>query len=231
MISGFRQALRSVGFFAGLAVAITTNATTSEVQRLSDLVPDGSPDAAFVEDIQRRAVLYFVEQTDPDTGLTRDRAPADCGESTFPASIAATGFALTGWCIADAREWLPAGEAVERVKKTLHFVANDVEHERGRIYHFESAETGKHAWRSEASTIDTALFVECALEAREYFDVAEVRELVDAVCARIDWRWALNGGTSLTHGWRAVSVFIPWRWDSYSELLVMYLLGIGAPAN
>src|SRR5688572_32936411 len=131
MISGFRQALRSVGFFAGLAVAITTNATTSEVQRLSDLVPDGSPDAAFVEDLQRRAVLYFVEQTDPHTGLTRDRAPADGEESDFPASIAATGFALTGWCIADARGWMEAGEARERVLRTLRFVAQNVAHEHG----------------------------------------------------------------------------------------------------
>jgi hypothetical protein len=191
-----------------------------------------SPETKFVEEIERRAVLYFVEQTDRVTGLTRDRAPADgCENNPFPASIAATGFALTGWCIADARGWLAPGEGLERVKATLRFVQQHVEHERGWIYHFIDARTGVRAWKSEASTIDTALFLKGALAAREYFDDAEVRQLVNALYARIDWRWAMNGGSTLTHGWKPETGFIPWRWDTYSELLGMYLLGIGAPVN
>ena len=81
------------------------------------------------------------------------------------------------------------------------------------------------------STIDTALFLKGALVAREYLDDPEVRSLVDALYTRIDWTWALNNGPTLTHGWRPESGFIPHRWDSYSELLGLYLLGIGAPAN
>ncbi len=188
-------------------------------------------DVVFVEEIERRAVLYFVEQTEPATGLTRDRAPAEGGARSVPASIAATGFALTAWCIADARGWLPPGEAVERVRTTLRFLLERVEHERGWVYHFVDTETGRRAWASEASTIDTALLLKGAIAAREYFDDAEVRELANALYARIDWRWALNGGTTLTHGWKPESGFISWRWDSYSELLGLYLLGIGAPAN
>lgn len=190
-----------------------------------------STDTAFIEEIQRRAVLYFLEQTDPETGLTRDRAPADGGESNFPASIAATGFALTSWCIADARGWLEPGEARQRALKTLRFVAENVAHERGWFYHFVYVQTGERAWRSEASTIDTALFLKGALAAREYFDDPEIRKWADLIYARIDWQWAMNGGPTLSHGWKPESGFIPWRWDSYSELLGLYLLGIGAPAN
>ena len=126
---------------------------------LMEAYRSGSPDTAFMEDIQQRAVLYFLEQTDVNSGLTRDRAPADGGESLFPASIAASGFALTSWCVADARGWMPAGEAVKRTLTTLRFAFEHVAHEHGWFYHFIDVKTGKRVWESEASTIDTAIFL------------------------------------------------------------------------
>ena len=188
-------------------------------------------EANFVDDLEKRALLYFEEQTDPDTGLTRDRSSTAGGPGKAPASIAATGFALTAWCIADQRHWLPAGEARKRVLKTLRFVLEKVPHERGWIYHFMDGHTGVRVWECEASTIDTALFLHGALAAREYLNDPEVRRLVNLLYARIDWRWALNGGDTLSHGWRPENGFIPYRWDSFAEMLGMYLLGIGAPAS
>ena len=52
--------------------------------------------------------------------------------------------------------------------------------------------------------------------------------LVNQLDARIDWPWALNGGATLSHGWRPETGFIPHRWDSYAELLGLYSLDIGA---
>jgi hypothetical protein len=86
-------------------------------------------------------------------------------------------------------------------------------------------------WCSEASTIDTALFLKGALLAREYLDEPEVTRLVNELYARIDWNWALNDGATLSHGWRPETGFLKNRWDSYSELLGLYLLGIGAPSE
>lgn len=187
---------------------------------------------AFVAEIEHRAILFFAEQTDPVTGLTHDRAPADGAKGNrLPASIAATGFALSGWCVADARGWLPAGEALERTKKTLRFVAEHAAHEHGWIYHFLDAKTGARAWQCEASTIDTALFLSGAVTAREYFNDPDVTRWVNAIYARIDWRWALNGGKTLSHGWKPETGFLPWRWDRYAELMGLYLLGIGAPSD
>lgn len=197
---------------------------------------NGAPGLTFqdnqlLEDIQKRGVLYFAEHSNFETGLTHDRASNTGSDSKAPASIAATGFALSAWCIADARGWLPPGYAVERVRTTLRFVANHTEHERGWFYHFIDARTGRRAWNSEASTIDTTLFLQGAIQAREYFRDAETTKLVNEIYGRIDWRWALNGGKTLTHGWLPESGFIPYRWDSYSELMGLYLLGIGAPQN
>lgn len=188
-------------------------------------------DTNLLDEIQERAVLFFVEHSDPVTGFTRDRAPKTGEFRKGPSSVAATGFALTAWCIADARGWLPPGEALQRVRQTLRFVAEQHAHERGWLYHFVDAATGRRAWQSEASTIDTALFLQGALMAREYLQDAETSRRVEQIYARIDWQWALNGGTTLSHGWRPENGFIPHRWDSYSELMGMYLLGIGAPTT
>ena len=186
-------------------------------------------DARLLEQIQARAVLFFIEQSDPQTGLTKDRAPNRGTVSDAAASVAATGFALTAYCIADSRGWLPPGDARRRVHQTLRFAVEHVAHERGWLYHFVDAATGQRAWNSEASTIDTALFLQGAVFAREYLRDETTADLVAQLYARIDWQWALNGGDTLTHGWMPETGFIPHRWDSYSELMGMYLLGIGAP--
>ncbi len=205
------------------------------VNAVPALTPSGyvlnPSEQAFVTELQQRAFMYFDEQTDAVTGLTYDRAPSVGGMSKAPGSIAATGFALTAWCIADQHGWLPPGEARQRVVKTLLFVAKHAPQEHGWLYHFMDARDGHRVWKCEASTIDTALFLQGALGAREYFNDPEVNELVNAIYARIDWRWALNGGTTLSHGWRPETGFIANRWDSYAEMLGLYLLGIGAPGE
>ena len=230
MLFRFRLSVRPFALLLG-AVLMGAMANASEPKSFMEAYSANQVDVAFIEELQQRAVLYFAEQTDPITGLTRDRAPADGAGSLYPASIAATGFALTSWCIADARGWLPAGEALERARRTLKFVAENVAQEHGWFYHFIDLHTGERAWKSEASTIDTALLLKGALAAREYFDDPEIRSRVDFIYGRVDWRWAMNGGTTLTHGWKPETGFIAWRWDRYSELLGLYLLGIGAPAN
>jgi hypothetical protein len=53
--------------------------------------------AALLDDLQQRGLRFFLEHTDPESGLTRDRAPASGAPTQAPASIAAAGFALTAW--------------------------------------------------------------------------------------------------------------------------------------
>lgn len=209
--------------FANVAPAVT-NASAGAANYSPTLA-----ETQLLDDLQRRAVLFFLEHTDPRTGLTEDRAPNDGSAGRAPASVAATGFALSAWCIADSRGWLPAGEARRRVRLTLEFAADHLAQERGWFYHFVDAKTGRRAWRSEASTIDTALFLQGALMAREYLRDEATSALVDRIYRRIDWTWALNGGHMLSHGWRPETGFIPHRWDNYSEHMGLYLLGIGAP--
>ncbi|MFA5262507.1 MAG: hypothetical protein WC378_01685, partial [Opitutaceae bacterium] len=220
------------GFRIGLIFLCGIAAFTHFLVAASSPAPALSPkDVALLDEIEKRAVLFFVEQTDPNSGLTRDRAPANGNPSNARSSVAATGFALTAWGIAAERGWMPHEAARRHVVTTLRFMIERVDHSRGWLYHFVTIEEGRRAWESEASTIDTALFLQGALFAREYFKDSEINKLVDRLYSRIDWNWALNGGKTLSHGWRPESGFISSRWDSYAEMLGLYLLGIGAPEH
>src|SRR5208283_645066 len=119
----------------------------------------------FLDDLEQRAFQYFWENSGPKTGLTLDRAHTDGG--TYPntsqnynvASIAATGFALTSYCIAAEHNWTSSSDLIERTKTTLNFFANRAFHKEGWFYHWLDSETGERRWDSEVSSIDTALLL------------------------------------------------------------------------
>ena len=102
---------------------------------------------------------------DPFTGLALDRSktdgtPPQPGQSHYRvASIASTGFGLTGLCIAADRGWIKRRQAVQRAKNTLDFFANRALQENGWFYHWMDAVTGERRWNSEISSIDTALLL------------------------------------------------------------------------
>jgi hypothetical protein len=57
----------------------------------------------------------------------------------------------------------------------------------------------------------------------------KIRRLADALYRRVDWNWALHGGATVTHGWRPEGGFLRYRWESYDEALLLYILGLGSP--
>ena len=154
---------------------------------------------AFLEDLERRSFRYFEEQADHATGQVRDRArtdgsPHDANHRDV-ASIAATGFGLTGLCIAAERRWLPRQMAAERARTTILFLERRMPHEHGWFHHFVNARTGEREWQSEVSSIDTALLMAGVLSARRCFaDDRELRRAADALYRRINFVWMRNGG-------------------------------------
>ena len=191
----------------------------------------------FLEDLERRSFQYFWEQANPHTGLVLDRAhtdgvPADENHRNV-GSIAATGFGLTALCIAAEKRWVPPGAALERARNTLHFFAEQALQEHGWFYHWLDVVTGERRWKSEVSSIDTALLIAGALSAKQCFhEDAEIARLATKIYERIDFPWMLNGHpTLLAMGWRPESGFINSRWDDYSEHTMLYLMAIGSPTH
>jgi hypothetical protein len=192
-------------------------------------------DNAFLDELQRRACMFFLDQGSPATGQVLDRAKAfDAPGVHDPrrmASIAATGFGLTALCIADRRGFIPHATVVERVRTTLRFHHDKLANNHGFFVHFNDIETGDPYPRSEVSPIDTALLLCGVLTARAYFHRdREVRDLATDIYNRVDWPWMLNGGDMFAMAWRNGD-FERGRWNHYCELMMMYLLGLGSPTH
>ncbi|HVS83108.1 MAG TPA: hypothetical protein VHE60_15375, partial [Pyrinomonadaceae bacterium] len=75
------------------------------------------------------------------------------------ASIAATGFGLTALCIAAEHGWVDRTQARERARNTLRYFSTRAFQEHGWFYHWLDAKTGERRWKSEVSSIDTALLL------------------------------------------------------------------------
>jgi hypothetical protein len=219
------------------AIARGKGTRTNATRARSSSTRLNARDEALLEDMSRRAFRYFWEQADASTGLVRDRARTDNSpideNHRDVASIAATGFGLTALCVAAERGWINPSEARERVRATLRFFATRAMHEHGWFYHWMDARTGARRWQSEVSSIDTALLLGGALTARQKFrGDAEVVRLATEIYERVDFPWMLNNHpTLLSHGWRPETGFIKYRWNAYSEHLILYLLAIGSPAH
>jgi hypothetical protein len=102
---------------------------------------------------------------------------------------------------------------------------------RGFFFHFAHINTGERIWDSEISSVDTAILLCGVLTCRQYFHDKDIDELAHAIFARVDWTWLSEDTSLLSHGWTPELGFIPSRWDYYSELMMMYLLGMGSSSH
>src|SRR5437016_5878912 len=174
-------------------------------------------DDRFLEELERAGFQYFWEQTNPQTGMVRDRFNLRSPDSGVVASIAATGFGLTALCIGHKRGFVPFPQARGRVLATLRFLWRKLPNHRGFFYHFANLNTGERIWDSEVSSVDTAILLCGILTCRQYFENSDVNQLADAVFNRVDWTWLSEDTSLLPHGWTPEIGFLPYRWDGYSE--------------
>lgn len=193
-----------------------------------------------IKTLQRVTFDYFLKEANPQNGLVPDST-----RQGAPCSIAPTGFALAAYPVGVERELISRKDAIKRTLTTLRFFWNsphgpepDATGYKGFYYHYLDMKSGCRTWNCELSTLDSSFLIAGALTAAEYFnrDTAgerEIRTLAVAMYARADWQWALNRKDSravaVTHGWRPKRGFIKYRYEGYSEALLLYILGLGSP--
>ena len=202
--------------------------------------PGVSPDTvAFLDSLQHKTFNWFWDLTPASNGLTPDRWPTP----SF-SSIAAVGFALTGYGIGVERGWITRQQAADRTLATLRFFWTSAQDSagpnttgyRGFYYHFLDMTTGRRFQTVELSTIDTSLLLGGVLFAQSYFTGSdtsekEIRALADSIYARVDWQWARNGAASVTMGWHPEDGFISARWIGYNEGMILNILALGSTTH
>jgi len=227
----FSQALIAIPLFDMSMISSCGRGKTSSTPASPGSSYTGTDDQ-LLDDIERASFQFFWNQAGSGTGLVKDRANATRSDSYTAASIASTGFGLTALCIGDQRGYGAAADIKARVLTTLRYVANQLTNVHGFYYHFIDWQSGARMFNSEVSSIDTALFLCGVLTCRQYYaSDSEIVNLATQIYNRVDWPWMLNGGSTLSMGWTPESGFLAARWDTYCELMMIYLLGIGSPSN
>jgi hypothetical protein len=195
-------------------------------------------DEEMLDRLQRSAFAYFEHATNPRNGLV-----ADNSRPGSPASIAACGFALSAYPVAVQRGWIDRAGALRRCLAAARFFERsdqsgnaDATGCHGFYFHFLDMDRGLRAWRSELSSIDTALLVAGLLTAAAYFDAAtpdeaELSQLVLRLYERVDWRWAQHDGNAVVLGWKPECGFLHYGWQGYNEAMLLYVLGLGSATH
>jgi hypothetical protein len=193
------------------------------------------PGIDSIAELQKRTYRYFHDEAHPKTCLVRDNTRPDA-----PASIAGSGMALGSHVVAVEQGHETREAAAAHSRGILEFLFHAEQSDRpsatgykGFFYHFLDMETGQRAWRSELSTIDSAILFAGALVAAQYFngrsaDERAIQKLGNDIYLRADWQWMLRGG-AISHGWRPESGFLRYAWRGYNEALFLVILALGSP--
>ncbi len=197
-------------------------------------------DNALADKIEKATFEYFEKNSNPITGLTKDRSTANS-----VASIAATGFSLTAYAIASSHDWISRTQAENYTLKVLETLSKtpqgnqseNVSGFHGFFYHFLNPATGLRADNCEVSTIDTAILMAGVLMTKDYYNEKnnpvekKIRHLADKLYKRVDWTWALNKKDELSMGYTPEHGFIKTDWHGYNEGSLAILLGLGSPTH
>ena len=181
----------------------------------------------IVEDEMKGSFDFFWEQanTTPGSsgfGLVRDRYPG----SESIASIASTGFGLTAYLIGINKGYITEQEGYERVNQTLDTLLA-MDREEGFYYHFVDIESGKRAWESEVSSIDTSILMMGVLSVGEYFG-GEIGEKAYQIYDTVNWPWFLDSSRQMFYMAYRPEKGFEGHWDFYAEQLMMYVLAAGS---
>jgi hypothetical protein len=220
-----RQMARAAVAIPLTRVEMPRGSSFAGVQYSPDL---SESDDELLDEIERATFLFFVEQVNPETGIVRDRFNVRSPDKSDLGSIAATGFGFTALCIGQQRGWIPLKDARDRVLAGLHFLWEKMPNHRGFFYHWANINSGERLWDSEVSSIDSAILLCGVLTCRKHFEHREIDQLAHQIFNRVDWTWLSEDTRILPHGWRPETGFLQYRWENYSELMMMYLLGLGS---
>lgn len=200
--------------------------------------------SALIDFSQRAHFLWLRANQHPITGLVADR-----DRTGSPASIAATGFALTAYPVAALRGWISRTESVECMRKTIAALVNAPQGPEpkgtsghwGMFYHFLDPATATRAtapefWDSELSTIDTALLMAGVLAARNFADgdTADekfIRDSAQALYERVEWNRFVDRRNLMLHAWTPEKGMWEPVYRGYSEALLLYILALGSPTH
>ncbi|MBT3199531.1 MAG: hypothetical protein HN350_06400 [Phycisphaerales bacterium] len=158
-----------------------------------------------------------------------------------PISIEGQGFHFAMIVIGVDRGWISFDQGYKRAVSAMKSIKG-LKNFRGHHYHFIDRKTGLRGWNDakgvEVTNAGTATMVAGALVAGEYFG-GDVKKLAGELYHRIDWKWFSDPKAKhfylacfpvdVPKGTKVNAEGFFGHWAAYSEHMIMYVLGAGAP--
>ena len=225
-------------FFLCAETDFSQTSKTAEINK--EVKYKNSPEVSkFLDTLEYRTFLYFINESNRENGLVKDRSTKNS-----PASIAAVGFALPAYAVGAQHGWISRKEAAQRTLNTLNFFLNSKQSVdavstgyKGFYYHFLDMKSGLRYWNCELSSIDTGLLLAGFIFARQYFDKnnsieKEIREKSTILLKRVDWKFFTMSKDSrdpydINMGWEPERGFSENGWRGYNEAQIMFVVAAG----
>ena len=168
-----------------------------------------------------------ADKNSPGYGLVLDKNKKG---SERMSSIASAGFGLSAIVIGAERGFVTRDQAHERVRGTLLTFLRNADQAHGFFYHFLDMQTAKkyEEFYDCASIIDTAILLNGALTAAEYFG-GDIAELFEEMYAKVDWQKYYDEKRNLYFMGYNEDTGGFGQWDMYAEQMMQYILGTASP--
>lgn len=202
----------------------------------SDKFPRISDDELF-EKVQRAAFGYFWDYAHPVSGLSRERLGS--GDTV---TSGGSGFGLMTIPVGIERGWISREEGVQRVLKTVKFLAEKAERFHGAWPHWLNGSTGKaiafSTYDNGADLVETAFMIEGLLTLKHYFngsseDETAIRNGIQSLWESVEWDWFRQDGQnrlywhwSPNYGWKMNMAISGWN-----EAMIVYVLAAASPTH
>ncbi|EML8489969.1 alpha-L-fucosidase [Salmonella enterica subsp. enterica] len=183
-------------------------------------------DEALLEAEARLSFEYLWREANLTEGADGYGLVADTRGSRS-ASIACSGFALSGLAIAVERGWIDHDTAEQRCLGSLQAIYNNVPQYKGFLYHFIDMDNPAGSSGSEYSTVDTMLALNGILTAGQYFG-GECAEVAQQIFDRVEWSNALDEEGYFTMSWDDDFNMNTADWGGYAEQFCMYPMALGS---
>lgn len=190
---------------------------------------DSLSDEALLEAEARLSFEYLWREANLTQGSLGYGLIADT-KGSRRASIACSGFALSGLVIAVERDWINKDTAQQRCLDSLKTIFNNVPHYNGFLYHFIDMDNPTQSAGSEYSTVDTMLALNGILTAGHYFG-GECGDYAQQIFDRVDWSQALNTSGYFTMSWDDEFNMSTSDWGGYAEQFCMYPMALGSSTH
>jgi hypothetical protein len=159
-----------------------------------------------------------------------------------PIPIESQGFYFAAIVSAVERGWISRHEGYERTFIALKSI-KELKNFRGHYYHFYDKD-GRRGWNDgkniEVTNAGTATMIAGAIVAGEYFG-GEIAAISDELYRRIDWKWFTDPVSKHCYlacypedvppGTKVDENGFFGGWAAYSEHIILYVLGAGAPVQ